>query len=82
MSAEQAEVVVRPDLDERHPGSPTRQVVAFPRPAGIEDAHQVPAVGAGPSEDLERVASHGSDLVEVVIDASTLVRIGQTHGRG
>lgn len=72
IAAEQAEVVVRPEFDDRKTRSVRRQVVPLPRPAGIEVAHEVPAIGAGPSQDLEWVGGHRTDLVDAAVEASVL----------
>ncbi len=58
--------------DSRNPGAPSGQIVTLPRPASIEEAHEVTAIGAGPGEDCEEVPRHSPDIVEVTIDPAEL----------
>ncbi len=76
-AAKQAEVVVCPDLHQRHAGTAANQVVLLPRPAGVEQTHQISAVDAGPGEDLEGVAGYPADPVEVAIEAGELEAFDQ-----
>ncbi len=51
-------MIAVPGLEERHSRSSGDEVFPFPGPAGVEEAHQVAAVGPGPGEDLEGIAGH------------------------
>lgn len=53
------------------------QVVALPGSAGIEEAHQGTAIGAGPTEDLERIAGHPGELVRLALEVGELEAFDQ-----
>lgn len=65
-------MVLRPELYQRNAHALSRQVVPLPRPSGVEVAHQVPAVGAGPIQDVEGVCCHRADVIDVPVEARVL----------
>lgn len=72
IAAEQAEVVVGPELNDGSTCSPRGQIVALPRPASIEVAHEVSAVSTWPTQGLEGVGGQCADLVDVAVEAGIL----------
>ncbi len=63
-------MIVGPEFNDGSTCSPCGEIVALPGPAGIEVAHQVPAVGTEPVQHIEGVGSHRADFVDVAVESA------------
>ena len=75
--AEQAHVVVGPELDGRKADAVDVHEFPQPRPGAVIEAHQVAAVGLVPGEFLPWILRATGRLVEVMVDSGILVALDE-----